>query len=395
MLEEIKTYLTFKNAIYFFSFIAGWPCVFYLMGWLPHYQVNYILLFTICFLFFLSHDLPQLPISVGKLIACQIICWAMYSIIHMDSSYYTRILMLFITYLILRMQSEDKSYDFIKTYDIWLTLQVICGTIGILLVLLGILTPLAKFTEMDGRTGYFFGLFTTNAYLGGMVRNAGFFDEPGALAFWGIFALLFNKLFVRNKKIEYCLLIGLLSTLSLAYYIQLAVYLLIFYRKKTWKLILLVTIVYIAIKYMASFNEGMNESIFGRFEYDTETGHFQGDNRSALMVRCWTIFQDYPVLGIGARVLVGDEIQRIYGFVGGNFFFNWAADGLVGVIITYLPLFGIFRIGRFDARYYGIALLLFIGFLQRPYDSTQLLYPLLTYTLLQNGILSINLNKKF
>lgn len=57
-----------------------------------------------------------------------------------------------------------------------------------------------KFVEMDMRPGYFFGLFTTNTYFGGLVRNAGFYDEPGALAFWGIYALIINKMFVKTQK---------------------------------------------------------------------------------------------------------------------------------------------------------------------------------------------------
>ena len=385
MLETLKSFLTIRNAIFFFSFVAGWPCVFYLMGWLPNYQINYIILLAICLIFVSTKQIPNIPDAVSKVVLIQIAVWVFYSIIHFDSSYYTRIILLVITYLILRMQYRDDSEDFIKTYDNWLTLQVICGALGVILVLMGLLAPLSKFVEMDGRTGYFFGLFTTNAFLGGMVRNAGFYDEPGALAFWGFFALLLNRMFVGNRKIEYCLIIGLLSTLSIAYYIQLTVYLLVFYGKKTWKLILLAAVVYVAIKYLASFNDGMHQSIYGRFEYDAATGRIQGDNRTVLMERCWNIFKDFPIFGIGARSLVGPEIQQTYGFVGGNFFFNWAADGIIGFIITYLPLWYIFKLGKFERDYYGVAILLLIGFLQRPYDSTQLLYPLLTYTILLNG----------
>ena len=95
-----------------------------------------------------------------------------------------------------------------KTYDVWLVVQAISGTIGILLVLGGLLQPIFKFVEMDMRPGYFFGLFTTNTYFGGLVRNAGFYDEPGALAFWGIYALIINKMFVKNTKIEILLIIA-------------------------------------------------------------------------------------------------------------------------------------------------------------------------------------------
>lgn len=38
------------------------------------------------------------------------------------------------------------------------------------------------------------------------------------------------------------------------------------------------------------------------------------------MERCWRIFCDYPILGMGARNLVSPEVASKYGFVGANFF---------------------------------------------------------------------------
>lgn len=387
MFQNIKQYISLKTAIFFFSFIAGWPCVLYLMGWLPHYQTNYIVLLFFCFTYVLFHRLDSIPIAVKKILFFQILGWIFYSAIHFDTSYFTRILLLVITFFILKMENDDGySNDFIKIYNGWILLQSICGFIGILLVLSGLLHPIFTFREMDFRMGYYFGLFTTNTYLGGLVRNAGFFDEPGALAFWGIYALLFNKLFIQNKKIEILLLVGLVSTLSVAYFIQVSFYILVFYRKQGWKVLLFVGIIYAAMKFISSYNDEMNTAIFGRLEYDDTTGSFRGDNRSELFARCWQIFCDYPIIGVGAQALLSHEIAVVYGgFVGANFFFNWAADGLLGVAITYLPLFAIWQLGRIDKVYYGIAIILLVGFLQRPYDSTQLLYPLLTYTLFLHG----------
>ena len=39
MFEKIKAYLNLRYFLYFFALIAGWPCVFFLMGWLPHYTI--------------------------------------------------------------------------------------------------------------------------------------------------------------------------------------------------------------------------------------------------------------------------------------------------------------------------------------------------------------------
>lgn len=382
VLQEIKDFFTIKNLLYFFSFIAGWPCVFYLMGWLPNYQFNYVILLLFCIIYLIIKQSYNLNIVITNLIIIQILTWFFYYIIHSDTSYITRIFYLTLTFCLLKIQTLDKSYNLFKIFDSWITLQVILGAIGMILVLVGVLKPLFTFTEMDGRPGYFFGIFTTNTYLGGLVRNAGFFDEPGALANWGIYALLINKIFVKNKIIEYPLIIGLLSTLSTAYYIQIILYLLFYYRKNSKSLIISLLIIYIAMLIFASYNHEINDAIFGRFEYSTETGSFKGDNRSELFNRTWGIFKKYPIIGLGAEQLGIDSWKIFGGFVGGNFFYNLAADGIIGFIITYLPLIFLFKKSTQDKNILFLSIILLVGFLQRPYDSTQLLYPLLIYSIL-------------
>ena len=140
-----------------------------------------------------------------------------------------------------------------------------------LLVLFGLLSPISNFVQMDGRPGYFYGLFTTNAVFDDFSRNAGFYDEPGALAFWGIFALLLNKLYINNRKIEYLLLFGLISTLSMAYFIQIAVYIFFFYYKQLNKILLPTFFFIIILLGLASNSEFLDIAIFGRFEINDQT----------------------------------------------------------------------------------------------------------------------------
>lgn len=386
MLNLISNYLTFRRFLYFFSFVAGWPCVFYLMGWLPHYIINYVLLLVLSASYVVLRKCEQLDKTIENILFIQILGWTFFSLIHFDSSYITRIFILLITFAILRIQqSDDDNLSFCKLYNGWLVLQVISGTIGVLLVLSGILHPIFKFIEMDGRPGYFFGFFATNTYFGGLVRNAGFYDEPGALAFWGMYALLINKLFIKNKITEILLIIGLISTMSIAYFIQLTVYLLVFYRKQSWKMILIIGLFFLSLKVFTSYNEAMDQAFWGRFQYNESTGTINGDNRSDLMKRCWRIFCDYPVIGMGASDICSPEVRSKYGFVGANFFYNWAADGIIGTLLAYLPLLYIFTLGRYSKQMYGVGLILLIGYLQRPYDNTQILYPLMTYTLISRS----------
>lgn len=392
MISKIIPYFKFRYLLYVFSFIAGWPCVFFLMGWLPHYTTNYLVLFAMVLPFFFVENKFQIPKPIVVLLVSQIFAWAVYSMINgLDTSYFTRILMLCITYLFLKVQMKYDRLEFVKTYNFWLLFQALAGTLGFFLVLLGILHPIFEFQELDMRPGYFFGLFTTNAYFDGFVRNAGFYDEPGALAFWGIYALLINKLFVNNRRVELLLVFGLISTLSMAYFIQLGLYLFFFYRKKLGKALFIIILFIAALKLISSFNEQMDRSLLGRFEYNEETGTLVGDNRSKMMEACWDIYKTAPILGQGARYLLEISQQRKE-FLGANPYFTLACDGAVGQFIIWSPFFYLFHLRRRDKKYGWAFWILIAGFLQRPYECTQLLYPLMSFTIVLQAYLSANNN---
>ena len=145
-------------------------------------------------------------------------------------------------------------------------------------------------------------------------------------------------------------------------------------------LLLLVTGV-IMLQVLGSVDDVFIDASFGRLEYNEEKGTIEGDNRYALMERCWKIFLTSPVFGVGAENLA-TNVSKQEGFVGGNFFSSWAADGLVGVLCAYLPLICLYRLGRGDKRIRGVVLILVLGYLQRPYTDTQLLYPLVLFSIL-------------
>jgi hypothetical protein len=383
--------LKYRYFLYFFALIAGWPCVFYLMGWLPDYTVNYIGLFILVGAAAVSKNAYRfVPKPISTIIIFQIIVWLFYGVFYMDSSYLTRVFLLLTTFSILGLQlSYRNKFEFIRTYNFWLAFQAFAGAIGFVLVMFGLLQPISEFIQLDGRPGYFYGLFTTNAVFGSFARNAGFYDEPGALAGWGIFALLLNKLFINNKKIEYLLLFGLISTLSLAYFIQVAAYFFFFYKNQRKKILLPAILFLLMLKGFASFNEGIDNAIFGRFMVDEQTGSLAGDNRSDLIERCWRIFTTSPVIGVGATNLA-TVVSAKEGFVGANFFVNWASDGLLGVVVTYIPLLFLLKLGQRKRQYKYAFIIILLGYFQRPYTDTQLLYPLILYTLLLFAYLDVS-----
>lgn len=391
MIKKILKYLKFRFFLYFFAMVAGWPCVFYLMGWIPNYKVNYYVLFVIAGAYALGKNMiSHVPPTIKNMIYLQIFVWGFYSVIYFDAAYFTRIFLLLTTLFLLGAQLHFKDkLEFVKAYNFWLLFQAVAGCIGFVLVLGGALQPLSYFIEMDGRTGAFYGFFTTNAIFDGFIRNAGFYDEPGAMAFWGMNALVMNKLYVNNKKVEYLLVIGLISTLSLAYWIQLAIYLFFFYKTQRIKLLFGGLLVFSIMKGLASIDEGIDTAIFGRMKVDKQTGQLEGDNRTILMERCMRIFQSSPIIGVGATNLV-TKVSAKEGFVGANFFANWASDGIVGAFITYVPLLYLFFLGRYKKKYLYCSVILLVGYQQRPYTETQLLYPLVQYTILMFAYIEVH-----
>lgn len=395
MLNKLSSFFRFRYLLYFFSLIAGWPCVFYLMGWLPHYTINYVILFILTFGYvFWGKNTFIIPKPIAILIGLQCMVWCIYFIIHgFDTSYLTRVFMLCVTSLILAIQLKSPRLEFIKAYNFWITFQVVVGAIGFVLVLGGILRPFFEFQEMDMRTGYFFGLFTSNAYSDGFIRNAGFFDEPGALAFWGMIALLMNKLYVDNHKIELALIFGLISTLSMAYFIQIVLYLWLFYKGKRLKIVFPVLLFIATLKGVASFNDRIDQAIFGRFEYNEKKGTLAGDNRSDLMDVCWDIFKTAPIIGQGGQHLIEISKEKQL-FVGANAYMTLACDGIIGQLIIWSPFFFLYSLRKYSRKYGWAFWILIIGFLQRPYDCNQLLFPLVSFTLIMHAYLNVQSSKQ-
>lgn len=383
MLAKIKPYLTCRYLLYFYALTASWPCVLSFMGWLPSSKTGMMIIAVLSVLYAIKQR-GRVPSSIKTIFIVQLVTFFLYSFIHSDSSYITRCVVLITAYSLIVVQAKRSKMEFVNTNIFWLTLQAAMGGIGFVLTLVGILKPFSTFIEFDGHVGQFYGLYTTTVALDGVFRVAGFFDEPGAFAFWGFIALLLNKLYFDNKKVEIILMIGLISTLSMAYFIQLPIYLFLFYRKRFGKMILPVILLFLILRGIASLSPQFNQAIFGRFQVDKSTGKLEGDNRTEHGEFCKAIWVQSPVVGVGGNQVIAISLQEGQ-FAGSNPYTFLATDGVVGYVILLLPLFYIFSLGRRKRKYTYVGILLALGLLQRPYDPTQLLYPLIFFTICFEG----------
>lgn len=382
----MKQYFEFRYVLYFLCLIVAWPCIFSIIGFLPNYKVNYLILFPLVALYAFSQKALFVPRLIFNIIFIQCIVWIAYGVIHYDSSYVTRLAVAITTFFLLGIQYKYKDRDFVKLFTNWQLIQVVLGTLGFILVLLNVLHPLFLFVEANGKIGAFYGLFATNSFEQ-ICRNAGYYDEPGALACWGIYALLFNKLFIDDKKTEIILLIGLMTTLSLAYFVQVTLYVLFFYKDKWKQLLSIWLFLFVLLKGISMYNDDYYRSTIDRLEYDEKTGSIKGDNRINQLDEAWRIFKISPIIGVGASNLgkLADRSKDI----SSNIISSVAADGVLGIIVVYLPLLFLFRLGMIDRKYLYAAIVLSFGYYQRPFSPVFLINVIVVYSMILYAYMDI------
>ena len=316
----------------------------------------------------------DIPPFLMKCVIAQVFVWVCYAVIHGDSSYITRIFFILLSLLLLVfLRKRCALYHFSNAYNHFITLQAVLGVPIFFLFALNLIQPLSSFHNIDDRECYFFGVTFSNAITSGIIRIAGFFDEPGAFAFWGIYALVINKLTADNRKLEVALIVSLLFTLSAAYFVQLLLYVVFFYGTKAKTMVPVVSVLAIVTFFTFRFL-GQNEQLM----YLT-VERFQGgtirSERNELTEEAKNVFAESPMFGIGAKNL------QERGYFDDNPYEIPAKDGVVGFIITYLPLLAVFfKYGMRNKKIFFALLILAAGYLQRPFH-VNLLHSFMLYLL--------------
>lgn len=365
-------------AIVLFSLFAVYPFVF--SQFVPFLNIKLASAISILILIVLCvivKQLKALPLVFNQIWIIQVALWLILFVVHSDSTYLTRIFFLVETYLIIIcLNSVDRGcFKFIKIYDKIILAMCLFGAISFFLVLLFNINPISEYQNVDGRTGYFYGLTCTPAKFGYVIRYAGFFDEPGAIAFWGMYVLLINRLFIHNHSVEKWLSMALIFTFSIAFYIQYVFYYLLLKRKtqkQVVSVIILMTILVAATYYTKDTEYNLiYEFTFKRLEYDKSSGTISGDNRSDLASNAKKVFVESPIIGAGPSIItkVSDMADNPYE--------NLATDGILGTIIIYLPLIIVAAYSKNKNIVFAIFILA-LGYLQRPFHSN-LLHPFMMY----------------
>lgn len=347
---------------------SSYPYIFYCFFNIPSEDVMIVTFLGIYLIYgiFLVRKSRYFVPNIGGIMLLQIIIWIFYSFLHNDTSYLVRVLLIIETYFALYILFTSKQISkFAYVYNWSLTIQGACGVLAFFLFFMGLIEPVITYYFNDVRYEQCFILTCSNTVDANFMRIGGYFDEPGALAFWGIYALVINKLTYDNRKIEIILLISLLFTFSAAYFIIAPIYLLFFYYNKLRSFLLLlifvIPLIYTAYNYISD-NEGVAIYTTERFE-----GGSINSTRFKQTEIARVLFLQSPIIGHGAKTI--SEKERM---AEENPYEILAKDGLIGFFNTYLPLF--FVAIRYWRDRNGILsiLILLIDFSQRPFHVNQM-----------------------
>lgn len=323
----------------------------------------------LCILFIFQNafrgNCSSLPSKFNSAVVITVVSWGLYGLFFQDSSYITRIILLLITYCFLLLLYRNNIFEKFWIYNNrFILLQTFFAFVGFILLAVGLLEPIITVLPQDSVHVYrFYGILCSKVAGIGFVRPAGYFDEAGALAAWTVYGLVFNFVFLRDKIYNRFAPWFATVTLSIAYYIQMALFLALKNLKTIYRLIPVVIIVLIAIPYINQ-TEGSDFDIYartiGRFEFDSEKG-ISGNNRQNQMDAAYTQFESSPFFGIGSQNFGTQD-----GIGSDNPFEILAKDGIIGYIITYIPLLLILASNRRKEILVAL-LVLFVGYQQRPF----------------------------
>lgn len=362
----------------FFALLCSFPYTFPRFFPIPELTIITVIELVILLLVFSTiKDTRPLPKPFIYICLTQFVVFSFLFILHGDTFYLMRFaLFVVLTFFTLYVVHNSLGItSFVHINNIWLVIQAVLGFIGFFLIFRNAISPFLVSTVGDYGTDYFYGITTTNAIIGNIPRIAGYFDEPGAFAQWGIYALILNKINPRyNRKIEILLIFGLIVTFSMAYFVQLAIYLLLFSFSRIKKLISVVLVlfigVFIAYKYIPEDTD-LYLLTFKRFEMSE--GQLETNRDDAVDI-AKAYFKESPVFGKGYSNLVES----------GTYFYDnpyetLASSGIVGTLALYLPLIAILLRYRQNGAWQA-AIILAIGYLQRPFHI-QYIHYLMMYLL--------------
>lgn len=385
MFKNIKSVLPFKKQRLWF-----WVVLIVLFLFYPYifadavfsFHADTRIILVLLFLFFPLAMLltpRKMPWPLTLSLAVMIIGGVAHFLHTGDKYYYHRIVTLLFSYsLLVIVYYKIGLKRFYTIYNKWILIMSIGCFIAMIVAFVGV-PPLFEFVEKsDNRVMYSWLVSCTKAYSGpgSLTRMGGFFDEPGAMGYFACFAIAFNRLLIKDKRMEWMLLLFTLFTFSFGYILQAIVYVLcfiVFGNNEKRRLPLLVLLVVLVVGLYATKDTKYNEvyaNSIGKVEALFSVDNMmtmESTSREILLEDSKRAFESSPIWGVG---------WNTKGYMGDNFYETLGKDGIIGFVYQYFPFFLLLFWGiiRRDYEIIAIVVFLFLSLFHRPLHAFPLNY---------------------
>lgn len=368
-----KRLIKYELILLWITLTSTAPFIFYSWPGHPYKKLTFICLSLMMVQIILSFNKKVYNIPLIILILIQILYYLFATLYHKDVTLLNLCIQLISLLIIITYIRSFISFElYVKSYIYIILAMGIGGMLSFFLHFIVGISPLFTVDYSASGTSYFLGLTTTNVYynIAGIriIRFSGFFDEPGTFGMYSIFAILLNKAFFNNKKIEIYLIIVSLFTFSVAFIITIFIYFLFFYiNRNNVKYLFIFAVLITSVYFLLNKNidnptiKQLYTMSFARF-MENEEGVMTGNNRIDRMEEDKAVFQSSPILGVGS---VKDEVR------GANIYSILAKYGIIGSIFYYIfiiyLLILIINLKKSSRLFYlKIFFIILLGFYHRP-----------------------------
>jgi len=383
----LKEYLPNQTQRKWFYFVMSVLFLFYpyilVDAVLPFFKSDILQYFVFSILLFsiniFKSKRANLPIAFWLVVTIMVIGSMVSFFVSGSKFYYHRLIYMFCSVnLIMIVQKQIGLVNFYRVYNRWILIMAALGVFGFLIAFVGV-KPFFEFEALnDGRTVSSWIITFTKLDdfpVGSFIRYSGFFDEPGAIGYWGMFTLAINRLFIKDLKLEKILLVLLLFTFSMGFISQAIFFVAFFYLIRGGgrnKIIMGIILSILVVGVIATKNTQYSmiyDSTIGRFEEASKATEFmEGTTREFNTQLTKEEWERSPIWGIGWKI-DGPSLSD-------NAYETLAHDGIVGTVYLYFPYILLLYLGikRRDIDVIGVTIFCALAIFHRPIHANLLTY---------------------
>lgn len=321
-----------------FFLTSATPFIMYAWPWHPHKKLIFVLLGVMSIQLYYKRcvSIPSFSFPIFS----TLLFLNIWMLLFFTNAVYVNILLQIFSIILLHIYiSTFVGYStFVKSFVYVMLFMAIGGFIMFWWHLLFGVIPLFSVNYAGDSYSHFLYLTTTNAYTNfgdvRILRYSGFFDESGAFSLYSFFALLLNRLYLKNGRIEFGLILCTIFSFSLGYFVSLVAYMSLFYvNKSNFYKLLIVCLLLLGIGCYIDSNKDASPTLrtISKLTVDrlseTEDGELKGNSRLEHTNHDKEVFKSNPFFGAGANSVSGSNIYAILGHY-----------GILGSVLYYSPL---------------------------------------------------------